>query len=89
MFFFFFWWVGNKWIKEFSLLCFLFKNQDCVYGLLIKIQFLTFFSDEKLNGYCKCTSIKAFVCPLYAKCPSEFDRFWNLFNYVCCWRDES
>ena len=37
VFFFFFWWVGNKLINEFSLLCFSFKNQDCVYGLLIKI----------------------------------------------------
>ena len=35
--FFFFGWVGNKLIKEFSLLCFSFKNQDCVYGPLIKI----------------------------------------------------
>ena len=40
-----FWWFGNKWMKEFSLLCFSFKNHDCVYGLLIKIQFLTFFND--------------------------------------------
>ena len=77
--FFFFWWVGNKGIKEFSLLCFSFKNHDCVYGLLIKIQFLTFFSDKKLNGYCKCTSSIVFVYPLYARWPSEFDRFWILF----------
>ena len=74
-----FWWVGNKWMKEFSLLCFSFKNHDCVYGLLIKIQFLTFFSDKKLNGYCKCTSSMVFVYPLYARWPSVFDRFWNLF----------
>ena len=79
MFFFFFWWVGNKLIKEFSLLCFSFKNLYCVYGLLIKIQFLTFFSDKKLNGYCKCTSNIAFVCPFYVRCPFEFDRFWYLF----------
>ena len=43
---------------------------------------LTFFSDKKLNGYCKCTSSIVFVCPLYARCPSEFDRFWNLFMCV-------
>ena len=30
----------------FFIICFLFKNQDYVYGLLIKIQFLTFFSDK-------------------------------------------
>lgn len=43
---------------------------------------LTFFSDKKLNGYCKCTSSIVFVCPLYARCPSEFDRFWNQFMCV-------
>ena len=43
--------IENKWIKDFSLFCFSFKNQDCVYGLLIKIQILIFFSDKKLNGY--------------------------------------
>ena len=51
---FFFFLVGgieNKWIEEFSLFCFSFKNQDCVYGLLIKIQISIFFSDKKLNGY--------------------------------------
>ena len=70
VFFFFFWWVGNKLINEFSLLCLSFKNQDCVYGLLIKIKFLIFFSDKKLNGYCKCTSSIVFLYPLYARCPS-------------------
>ena len=50
-FFFFFGGIENKWIKEFSLFCLSFKNQDCVYGLLIKIQILIFFSDKKLNGY--------------------------------------
>ena len=29
---------------------FSFKNQNCVYMLLIKIQFLTFISDKKLSG---------------------------------------
>ena len=48
-FFFFFGGIENKWIKEFSLFCFSFKNHDCVYGLLIKIQILIFFSDKKLN----------------------------------------
>ena len=50
-FVFFFCGIENKWIKEFSLFCLSFKNQDCVYGLLIKIQILNFFSDKKLNGY--------------------------------------
>ena len=50
--FFFFGGIENKWIKEFSLFCFSFKNHDCVYGLLIIIiQILIFFSDKKLNGY--------------------------------------
>ena len=40
---------------------------------------LTFFSDKKLNGYCKCTSSIVFVYPFYARWPSVFDRFWNLF----------
>ena len=44
--FFFFGGVGNKWIKEFSLFCL-----GLFYVLLIKIQFLTFISDKKLNGY--------------------------------------
>ena len=53
---------------------------------------LTLFSDKKLNGYCKCTSSIVFVYPPYARCPSEFDRFWYLFmcaagelrvRYVC------
>ena len=48
--FFFFGGVGNKWIKEFSLFCFSFKNLNCVYVLLIKIQFLTFISDKSLMG---------------------------------------
>ena len=48
--FFFFGGVRNKWIREFSLFCFSSKNHDCVYGLLIKIQFLTFFSYKKLKG---------------------------------------
>ena len=71
--------------KGVFFMMFLIKNHDFVYGLSIKIQFLTFFSDKKLNGYCKCTSSMVFVCPLYARWPSKFDRFWNL--YMCAARE--
>ena len=87
-FFFFFGGIENKWIKEFSLFCFSFKNHDCVYGLLIIIiQILIFFSDKKLNGYSLlCVLLDSQInLETYIKVYEPNIRLSHCDIVFCCW----